>query len=284
MYKEFTSTLNQIFEDNFDFNQSFDFDTTTLNVISEIKEKLFELQTNEQRIGFLKSVFRGFFDNGKDYIFYSINNLEDNFNNLPREEKKYTEEEFAFLYNCLLCLRSIVTDISEEALIYGIDFNDVMLWSWRYAEDKQRGPEPYEVFVYYVKRESSDQQTEVTKDTLPKSSIFKGVFSSYGFFELEKVSELTDQQKDSLVMKLSTGSIPYVIAMFNYLGFLEHLKNQFFTTNYKLFKGLSEWLGTGERTVKGNILVLHDKSKENRSRYTSHEYKSQVENDYKNIK
>jgi|GEM_PF-2919579 len=128
------------------------------------------------------------------------------------------------------------------------------------------------------------RETEIINNTLPKSSIFKGIFSSYGFFELEKVNRLTDQQKDNLVMKLSAESVPYVIAMFNYLGFLKHLETHHFQAKDKLHTWLAEWLGVVKRTVKGNMLVLSDKSKEDRGRYTSHEYKSQVENDYKNIK
>lgn len=106
----------------------------------------------------------------------------------------------------------------------------------------------------------------------------------YGFFELSMVRQLSEQNQRALVEQISTNGLPYSIAMFDFLGFLKHLKAEHFLSDYKLFKAIAKWFDIGERTVKGNILVLNDHSKENRNRYTADQQKETVQNNYKKLK
>lgn len=122
------------------------------------------------------------------------------------------------------------------------------------------------------------QQNETKTDKL------KAELGKYGFFELSKVKQLSEPNKQSLIELISTNDLPYSIAMFEYLGFLKHLKAEHFTTDYKLFKAVAKWFEVDERAVKGNIYVLNEHSKENRTRYTADQQKQTVQKDYEKIK
>ena len=72
--------------------------------------------------------------------------------------------------------------------------------------------------------------------------------------------------------------------MVEYLGFIKHLKAEHFTTDYKLFKAVANWFEVDERAVKGNIYVLNEFSKENRTRYTADQQKQIVQKNYEVLK
>ena len=105
-----------------------------------------------------------------------------------------------------------------------------------------------------------------------------------GFFDLDKVKSLSAEGQISLVEIIATQSIPYAIAMFNSIGFLEYLTKNHYSSKVRLFKALSKLLETAERNIKGNINVLSSASKENRKRYTAHEHQEQVQKDYEKLK
>jgi hypothetical protein len=121
-------------------------------------------------------------------------------------------------------------------------------------------------------------QTETKTDKL------KIELGKYGFFELSKVKQLSEPNKQRLTELISTNDLPYSIAMFEYLGFLKYLKAEHFKTDYKLFKAVASWFEVAERTVKGNIHVLNEFSKENRTRYTADQQKQTVQKNYEVLK
>ena len=137
-YKDFIKLLNSIYDEK---PTEVDWVVFTQAVISEISDKLFELQSNEQRKGFLMNVFRNFFNNGKDYNFYQIHLTEQN---------NLLDETHVFIYECLLSIRSIILEISEESLNYDLDFKEIMINSIR------TGGVPY----YFVPFIFKDSQTE----------------------------------------------------------------------------------------------------------------------------
>lgn len=108
--------------------------------------------------------------------------------------------------------------------------------------------------------------------------------SKYGFFELPKVEQLSESNKQNLVELISANNLPYIIAMVEYLGFLKHLKAEYFKTNYKLFGAVANCFECAERAVKGNIAVLNEFSNEDRTRYTAHLQKQKVQKDYEALK
>jgi hypothetical protein len=117
-----------------------------------------------------------------------------------------------------------------------------------------------------------------------KTARIKVELDKYGFFELPKVKQLSEPNKQNLVELISENNLPYIIAMFEYLGFLKNLKAEYFKTNYKLFGSIANWFECSERAIKGNIAVLNPFSNEDRTRYTAHQQKQKVEKDYEALK
>ena len=126
--------------------------------------------------------------------------------------------------------------------------------------------------------------TPLPKQTETKTDKLKFDLGNFGFFELPKVKQLSEPNKQKLIELINKNDIPYIIAMFEYLGFLKYLKAEHFFTNDKLFKGVSKWLGFNERTIKGNYYVLNEFSKENRTRFTANQQKQTVQNNYEALK
>lgn len=108
----------------------------------------------------------------------------------------------------------------------------------------------------------------------------------YGFFELEKVKVLPEENRERLIGLIADNELSYSIAMFDYLGFIKHLKKEHFTVSDKLNKTISKWFGKDKegRNVKGNIYTLNARSVENRTRYTAHKHKETVASDYERLK
>ena len=134
-----------------------------------------------------------------------------------------------------------------------------------------------ESFIIHLKNPSPQQ-------TGTKTNKLKAELGKYGFFELLKVKQLSEPNKQSLVELISKNDLPYSIAMVEYLGFIKHLKAEHFTTDYKLFKAVANWFEVDERAVKGNIYVLNEFSKENRTRYTADQQKQIVQKNYEVLK
>ncbi|WP_236974743.1 hypothetical protein [Membranihabitans maritimus] len=107
----------------------------------------------------------------------------------------------------------------------------------------------------------------------------------HGFFELQKVKTLRKTDQEELVRKISTTGIPYMVAMFDHLGYFTYLMDNHFDSQRNMIQKISEWINQGKpsRAIKGNINVLNPKSSENRNRYTAHHYIDKVKNDYKNL-
>lgn len=130
------------------------------------------------------------------------------------------------------------------------------------------------------KRETNKTKIEAEK----KTDKLKEELGKYCFFELSKVKQLSEPNKQTLIELISTNDLPYSIAMFEYLGFLKYLKAEYFEPDYKLFKEVAKWFNVAERTIKGNIYVLKEFSKENRKRYTADQYKQTVQKEYEKLK
>jgi len=117
-----------------------------------------------------------------------------------------------------------------------------------------------------------------------KTERIKAELGKYGFFELPKVEQLSESNKQNLVELISANNLPYAIAMIEFLGFLKHLKAEYFKSGYELIKAVANCVEGAERAVKGNIAVLNEISRENRSRYTAHQQKQKVQKDYEALK
>ena len=124
-----------------------------------------------------------------------------------------------------------------------------------------------------------------SKNIKTKTEILVEYLIKHGFYELEKVKILSEQNKLLLISQISK-SLPFAIAMFNYLGYLKHLSENYFKTKNELNTNISKWFNRSKdgRLVKGNINTLSEYSKENKERYTAHKYKEEVIKYYKELK
>ncbi len=138
--------------------------------------------------------------------------------------------------------------------------------------------------------ENTTKKEEVIIDINNRSNLnfndkikkIQNLLTTYNFYELDKIKILSDESKELLVKNLIENKIPYIICMFDFLGFIKHLTN-ILTTKIKVAKELSKFLDISDRTIIGHINVLNDGSKEKSSRYTSLIYKENVEDFYNKL-
>jgi hypothetical protein len=94
---------------------------------------------------------------------------------------------------------------------------------------------------------------------------------------------LDEEKKEKLFELLRSNQLPYCIAMFVYLGFIKQITKRFKVKD-TMFKKIGTWFNVNYRQVKGNINVLNEGSNEDTERYTSHDFKYKVKEDYLNLK
>ena len=110
--------------------------------------------------------------------------------------------------------------------------------------------------------------------------------NKYGFFKLKKIKQLTKLNQLLLIKKISDGNLPYAIAMFDFLQFIQYLKENHFDTHKKLNQEISKWFKSDidGRAVRGNISSLLGYTTENKRRYTAYIHKENVIKDYNQLK
>ena len=104
------------------------------------------------------------------------------------------------------------------------------------------------------------------------------------FFKLKLVKELSDPAKEKLIWFINNNELPYQVAMFDFLGFIDFYEKEYGYSRAVIYRKIAEILTVSPRMVKGNYLVLQDFSKEDRKRYTSYKYREQVIKDYQMLK
>ena len=238
----------------------------------KIKSNFLELVKNNFQIEFLESQVTSL--NNEDltlYIFYCMNEFE-----------KFSVSDWC----------KIIEAYNETGKVfkYESDFDDTYFGNLGfYIDDPDHVESTIEIiskiylndFINQCKRilKYKIALTEETKVDKLKAELYK-----FGFFELPNVKTLSEPNKQSLIELITSNEMPYGIAMFDYLGFLKHLKAKYLKIDSKLFKEISKWFEVVERTVSGNIYVLNEFSKEDRTRYTADQQKQRVQKDYEKLK
>lgn len=207
-----------------------------------------------------------------------INNLKDRSSPLLEDVVMETEKLEGILRNAIDENNLNHVDIMPKCVIFFNTFQQ--FWNfvnWMYERKlfKANGN----------KVAASDNKKEATIEIIPsKSTKLKDELTKVGFFEMDYTKTLTDTQKDKLIQLINDKELPYKIALLDYIGFIDYLHKQHYTLRQDLYKRLAEILSVTERGVKGNILVLVKKSKEDKKRYTAYKHKEKVKKDYQNIK
>ena len=118
--------------------------------------------------------------------------------------------------------------------------------------------------VQFITHEDTDDLKKHTKqDDHRRDELYR--------YQFEDFCKENNLNAISIFNLLKGKQLPYCIALFETIGYLAFLKSQF--ANHKsseLYKILKNILGAAERRIKGNILVLNEKSIENREKYTAH--------------
>jgi len=99
-----------------------------------------------------------------------------------------------------------------------------------------------------------------------RSQIILEKLNEYGFSALEKLKKINTLDLIAHIFNDNTNS--YKIAYLYHLGFIEHLKLNYFEAGTDMNKALSKMIGINPRDISGNLNVLNcEKSEENRKRY-----------------
>jgi len=130
------------------------------------------------------------------------------------------------------------------------------------------------------------KKTATQKPLKTRTDILKENIRKYGFFKLGKVIILSEQNQNELISKISKNKLPYAIAMFDYLGFINLLEKDYFIIKRKMEIEVSGWFAPSKdgRPARGNINSLSENTKEDKKRWTAHKHKETVNKDYHFLK
>jgi hypothetical protein len=118
-----------------------------------------------------------------------------------------------------------------------------------------------------------------------KADILREHLAGHGFFELPKLSGISDQGRTELISKMSNKGLPYQVAMFDHLGFIDYLlMEKCNSIKLQAYKLIGKILDKGADGVKKNILALNPMSQIDKNRYTAHLYIESVKNDIELLK
>ncbi len=133
-----------------------------------------------------------------------------------------------------------------------------------------------------IDKPSAEKSTDYSFSKVEKKSDkLKNYLQEYGFFNIKMVTELNKENQEKLFQLICNNTLPYAIAMLDYLEFIKFLhEKKCFPTKINMHKKISVWFNTGERQIRGYINVLNENSKEDKGRYTSHKFNNQVKVDY----
>jgi hypothetical protein len=145
--------------------------------------------------------------------------------------------------------------------------------------------EKIEEIVNYIQAEL-DALGQTSTDNPDKCEAIKIALGKYGFFDLMKVRAISPAKVENLINKMAVAGNPYTIAMFEHLGFNEHLFiNHCDSTKYRQSEKLAEILGCSPDTAKGNVSALSPKATVNtKAKNSSWKHKEQVQKDYEALK
>jgi hypothetical protein len=191
---------------------------------------------------------------------------------------KLYDFEYSDVYIGFLTKTSIIINNSIQRIIS--ENNQILIEKYDISEKQP--------FLISKEPNQIDKKSEYidSHQIKPKSELLREYLQKYGFFELEKVKILSEQNQVVLIEKICENKLPYAIAMFDYLNFIDYLSKMHFVVKTKLNKEISKWFESDSegRTVKGNLSSLQKHSTENKVRYTAYKHKNNVATDYEQLK
>lgn len=183
-------------------------------------------------------------------------------------------------FSKIMGYRDLFSHIASEIRAKGIEINVIKLKPIHEISWKDYNISGKYMALYKSENTlllQSDEPEELTKTRKLRENLDK-----HGFSQLNNVQSLSSGKQDELVQLLVKKGLPYQIAMLDFLGFTVYLQEEHCNPQTKkaLFKKLSAILDADERAIKGNIYVLDEYSKMDRTRYTAHLHKEAVKKDF----
>ena len=111
----------------------------------------------------------------------------------------------------------------------------------------------------------------------------------YGFYNLSLVKELNEQSRAKLIQLICSHEVPYKIAMFDFLGFINYFLKEYDSRRTIMYKRFGEifcarFRPVSSRTIQGNINDLNKKPENRDPDYTASNYKDEVKKHYEMLK
>ncbi|RLJ33136.1 hypothetical protein CLU97_2612 [Chryseobacterium sp. 7] len=209
----------------------------------------------------------------------------------PLQTSEYDLLERQFNQIKSICSIALNSKIDKGCVIEGVDnslienkFNELQEFYKKSIIDADihlktlEGLKKRDLDINYDSKQTEKLQT--------KTQILNEILYKYGFFELEKIKQLSEKNQNILVQLISDSKLPYVIAMLDYLDYFTYLERNHFKTKYRLHIEVSKWFNSDKkgRAVRGNINCLLKNSTENKKRYTAFKHKEKVIKDYEELK
>ncbi len=193
-YNLLIDVLNGMFDENQIANHDkINWDKLAIGATKSIIEKLYELNNDTQRKGFLNHIFLNFFNEGKDY----------NLDLVKREGAKACESklDFEYLDSCITVLNGVILDISEVCLAYDdLDFTKVIQYSIRTS-----GIYDNHSFIWYSKDTVNPFDRHINKWFKVEQSVAQGPLNIKAVEEKQTetfISYLSHTQKVQLAESL----------------------------------------------------------------------------------
>lgn len=225
---------------------------TIKNPTEENKDKLFSITEYCERTN------RVLYEIGLDWEFFEKN---EDFNKTVSDINKIANREN--------CLRPILYPNDE-------DLDDTEYYEWKNEYNSFKSFET-------IKEEFAQPEESYDFEIVEKESKFKTELEKYDFFLLSKVSVLNEKQKNELIAIIHNKKIGYIIAWFEYLGFLKYFGNSFSKNNSDRNRKLAIILKSNDREIGGHINSFNVHSKD-RKRYKSFTFLEQIQQEYETLK
>jgi len=188
--------------------------------------------------------------------------------------------ELRFQQGCNTLYHLLFDELQKNCSIYDIPFVEIC----------SKLGFPLNTIKVHFPLQDKNNLTETVIDT-PKGACekLKQALLENGFFNLPKVIELNEQSKGELVKLICVNDVPYKIAMFDFLSFIDYFLTEYAATRTEMYKKFAEIFCAGnrpvsERTIQGNINDLSKNSANRDPRYTASIHREEVKNHYETLK
>ena len=188
--------------------------------------------------------------------------------------------ELRFQRGCSILYHMLFDELQKCCSIYDIPFADICI---------SLGLPLNTIHVHFPSQEKSilsEQAIDPHKGACEK---LKLALHENGFFNLPKVRNLTEQSHGELIKLICANDVPYRIAMFDFLSFVDYFLSEYASTRTEMYKKFAEIFCAGNRpvsvrTIQGNINDLRKSPTNRDSRYTASLHIEEVKNHYETLK